>query len=72
MTIKEINKERNANGIFYIGNDVAGWEAISREGINMITFYEGKFTFTLKGEVNKFYTEKGFAQKITKLLNGIY
>lgn len=38
--------------------------------INMITFYEGKFTFTLSGDLNKFYTEKGFAQKITKLLNG--
>ena len=70
MTTQEINKERNANGIFSTGNDVAGWFAISRDGINMITFYQGKFTFTSKDDVNKFYSEKGFAQKITKLLNG--
>jgi hypothetical protein len=72
MTTQEINKQRNTNGIFSTGNDVAGWFAISRDGVNMITFYEGKFTFTLSGDVNKFYTEKGFAQKITKLLNGSY
>ena len=70
MTTQEINKERNANGVFSTGNDVAGWYAISRDGINMITFYQGKFTFSLKDDVNKFYSEKGFAQKITKLLNG--
>ena len=70
MTTQEINKERNAKGVFSTGNDVAGWFAISRDGINMITFYEGKFTFAVSGDVNKFYTEKGFAQKITKLLNG--
>ena len=72
MTTQEINKERNANGVFSTGNDVAGWFAISRDGINMITFYQGKFTFTLKDDVNKFYSEKGFAQKITKLLNGVF
>lgn len=72
MTTQEINKLRNAKGVFSIGNDVAGWFAISREGVNMITFYEGKFNFTLSGNVNKFYTEKGFAQKITKLLNGVF
>ena len=70
MTTKEINKERNANGVFSTGNDVSGWYAISRDGFNMITFYEGKWTFTLKDDVTKFYTEKGFAQKITKLCNG--
>jgi hypothetical protein len=72
MTTQEINKQRNTNGIFSTGNDVAGWFAISKDGVNMITFYEGKFTFTLSGDVNKFYTQKGFAQKITKLLNGSY
>lgn len=70
MTVKEINNERNARGIFSTGNDVAGWFAISRDGINMITYYQDKWTFTLKNDVNKFYTERGFAQKITKLLNG--
>ncbi len=72
MTAQEINNERNAKGIFSIGNDVAGWYAISRDGINMITFYEGKFTFTLSGDVNRFYTEKGFAKRITQLLNRGY
>ena len=70
MTVKEINNERNARGIFSTGNDVAGWFAISRDGINMITYYQDKWTFTLKDDVIRFYTERGFAQKITKLLNG--
>lgn len=70
MTTQEINKERNAKGVFITGNDVAGWFAISRDGINMITFYEGKFTFSAKTDVNKFYTLEGFAKKITNLLNG--
>ena len=72
MTTQEIKNERNTKGVFSTSNDVAGWFAISRDGINMITFYEGKFTFSAKDDVNKFYTEKGFAQKITKLLNGGY
>lgn len=72
MTTQEINKARNEKGIFSTCNDVAGWFAISREGINMITFYEGKFTFTLSGDINKFYTEKGFAKRITQLLNRGY
>ena len=70
MTTQEINNERNTKGVFSTGNDVAGWYAISRENVNMITFYQGKFTFTLKDDVNKFYSEKEFALEITKLLNG--
>jgi D-mannonate dehydratase len=69
MTTQEKNNKRNAKGVFSTRNDIAGWYAISREGINMITFYEGKFTFTLNNDVNKFYTEKGFAKRITQLLN---
>lgn len=72
MTTQEINNKRNAKGIFSTGNDVTGWFAISRDGINMITFYEGKFNFTLSGDVNKFYTEKEFAKRITQLLNKGY
>lgn len=72
MTAQEINKERNSNGVFSTSNDVSGWYAISRDGINMITFYEGKFTFSVKNDVNKFYTLEGFAKKITKLLNGAF
>lgn len=63
MTTQEINSKRNERGIFSTSNDCAGWYAISRDGINMITFYEGKYTFTLKGEVSKFYTDKGFAKE---------
>jgi hypothetical protein len=70
MTIQQINNERNQKGIFTTSNDVSGWSAISRDGINMITFYQKKWTFTINDDVIKFYTEKGFAQKITKLLNG--
>jgi hypothetical protein len=70
MTVVEINNERNQKGIFATGNDAAGWYAISRDGINSITFYQGKYTFSKNEDVIKFYTEKGFSQKITKLLNG--
>jgi hypothetical protein len=60
MTTQEINNNRNEKGIFQISNESAGWSAISREGINMITFANGD---------NKFYTLVGFAKRITKLLN---
>jgi len=72
MTIQEINNKRNANGVFSTGNDIAGWYAISRDGVNMITYYEGKFDFTIKGDVNRFYTEEGFAKRVTQLLNRGY
>jgi hypothetical protein len=72
MTTQEINNERNEKGIFLTYNDVAGWEALSRDGFNMITFYQGKFTFSINQNVNKFYTEKGFAKRITQLLNRGY
>ena len=72
MTTQEINNERNAKGIFSAGNNVAGWFAVSREGLNMITFYQGKYTFSAKDDVNRFYTEKGFAKRITQLLNRGY
>lgn len=72
MTTQEINNKRNQNGVFSIGNDVSGWFAISRDGINMITFLQGKFTFTEKDDVNRFYTEKGFSKRITQLLNRGY
>ena len=72
MTIQEINKNRNANGVFSMSNDVCGWYAISRDGSNMITFYEGKWIFTQKDNVNRFYTPVGFAKRITQLLNKGY
>jgi hypothetical protein len=72
MTTQEINSQRNANGAFSTGNDVAGWYAVSRDGIHMITYYAGKFTFSAKDDVNKFYTEKGFAKRINQLFNRGY
>ena len=72
MTTLEINNERNERGIYSTGNDVAGWFAISRDGINLITFYEGKYTFTVKDDVIRRYTERGFAIRITQLLNRGY
>ena len=72
MTITEINKERNSNGVFQISNEIAGWYAVSRDGVNMITFNQGKWNFAQKDDVYKFYTEKGFQKTITKLLNGNY
>ena len=72
MTLQDINSERNSKGVYSTGNDACGWFAISRDGINMITFYEGKFNFTAKSDVNKVYTEKGFANRVTQLLNRGY
>ena len=60
MTAQDINNNRNDKGIFSAANETAGWTAISRDGLHMITFADGK---------NKFYTEKGFAKRITKLIN---
>jgi hypothetical protein len=72
MTTQEINASRNERGIFSASNEVAGWYAISRDGINRITFYEGKYNFTLRGDVNRIYTDKGFAKRLTQLLNRGY
>ena len=72
MTTQEINKERNSNGVFSTSNHVSGWHAFSRDGINMITFDYGKWNFSQKDDVIKFYTEIGFSRTITKLLNGVY
>lgn len=60
MTTQELNSARNEKGIFQASNEVSGWYAVSRDGINMITFADYKI---------KFYTEKAFAKRITKLLN---
>ena len=72
MNTQELNSQRNARGIFSASNESAGWYAVSGDGINMITFIEGKFTFTMKGDVNKFYTEKGFAKRISQLIKRGY
>jgi len=60
MTAQEINENRNEKGVFLASNEIAGWCAISRDGIHMITFANDNI---------KFYTEKGFARRITQLLN---
>ena len=63
MSVQDINKARNEKGIFSASNEVSGWSAISRDGFNMITYSNG---------VSKFYKEKGFAKRITQLLNRGY
>jgi len=72
MTTLEIDNERNGRGVFSTGNDVAGWYALSRDGINQITFYQGKYTFSVNDNVTRRYTKKGFAKRITQLLNRGY
>jgi len=61
MTSQEINELRNERGIFSASNEAAGWYAISRDGINMIAW-------SIRDE-SKFYTERGFARRITQLQN---
>lgn len=72
MTVQDINSQRNEKGVYSAANDTAGWEAVSRDGIHMITFHQGKWTFTVKGEVNKFYTPSGFARTVGQLIAGKY
>jgi len=60
MTTTEINAYRNERGIFTASNESAQWYAISRDGIHMIQFRDGKI---------KFYSEQGFAKRLTKLIN---
>jgi len=72
MTKQDVNKERDERGVFAAGNDVAGWFALSRDGVNIITYYEGKYTFSAKNDVTKRYTETGFAIRITQLQNRGY
>jgi hypothetical protein len=72
MTTKELNNNRNENGVYTVANDNAGWYAVSKGGVNMITFCEGHWTFTEKDDVIKFYTERGFATRITQLLKRGY
>ena len=72
MTTQEVNNQRNEIGVFAAGNDVAGWFALSRDGVNMITYHQGKYTFSAKNDVTKRYTETGFAIRITQLQNRGY
>ena len=67
-----IKQPKKRKRYFSASNESAGWYAVSGDGINMITFIEGKFTFTMKGDVNKFYTEKGFAKRISQLIKRGY
>ena len=60
MNTKEIKIAIKEKGMFSASNEVCGWYAISRDGINMIQFRDDKI---------KFYTEDGFAKKVISLLN---
>jgi hypothetical protein len=60
MTTQQIDSARNEKGIYSASNESAGWYAISRDSIHMIEFANGQI---------KFYTELGFARRITQLLN---
>jgi len=65
MKVKEILNTRNEKGIISLSNEAAGWYAISRDNIHMITFYNT--------DENKFYkNELSFAKKICTLLKRGY
>jgi hypothetical protein len=76
MKINEINSKRNSKGTVSFSNHIAGWFALSKLGeyhnVHMITYQKGKFTFTKNDDVNKFYTERGFAIRVTQLLKRGY
>jgi len=70
--VQEIQAKIDQHGYYCVYNNSAGWEAISRDSIRMITYFEGKYTFTQKGDVIRFYTEKGFARRVEQLANRGY
>jgi len=50
-------------------NESAGWSAVARDNVFMITFDKGKFTFTRKDDVNRFYKNKlSFAIRLSQLI----
>ena len=65
MTTKEINSYRNERGIFSAGNEAAGWWALSRDGVHMITFFA-------KNEDRFYKNESSFAKRITGLMKRGY
>ena len=68
MKAQEIINTRQ-NGIISMGNEVAGWFAISRDGHHMITFEEGKFSRSKNGNDYAFYkNEKTFAKRVSQLI----
>ena len=61
MTTKEILNTRNERGIISLSNEASNWEAISRNGVHMITFYNT--------DENKFYkNEDSFAKRVSQLI----
>ncbi len=61
MTSKEILNTRNEKGIIFLCNDAANWDAVSRDGIHMITFYNT--------DENMFYkTQESFAKRVSQLI----
>ena len=65
MTTQEVLDSRNEKGIISLSNLVAGWYAISRDGVNMISFQNS--------DEPKFYkNEKSFAIRVSQLLRRGY
>ena len=61
MTSKEILSTRNEKGIIFLSNDAANWDAVSRDGVHMITFYDT--------DENMFYkTQESFAKRVSQLI----
>jgi hypothetical protein len=72
-TYQTVLNSKNQQGTIIMGNDSAKWYAISREGMHIITFYQGGFNFTEKKDVNKYYkNQKSFAKRVSQLLNRGY
>jgi len=65
MTTKEILNTRNERGIISMSNESANWEALSRDGIHMITFYS-------KDEIKFYKNENSFAKRVIQLLQRGY
>jgi hypothetical protein len=59
MKSNKIDAQRDENGIYSAENELAGWYAISRDNVHMITY--------VNTDKIKFYTKKGFERRITQL-----
>lgn len=65
MTTKELLSKRNQNGVLSVENEAANWVAISRDGVNMITFYN-------TDDIKFYANETSWAKRIISLLKRGY
>ncbi len=70
-TVNEVLSEKDERGIILF--EAKGWDAISRDGMHMITFNEGEFPCSKNGNCFKFYkNEISWAKRVVSLIKRGY